>query len=203
MCQNVNDVQNSVAQERASQREILANLRQLGQAERARRESPFALVSAVSPGDNFPHYGEIEIVFELDDNTVGRSHIEGLGSVMCFEMQLTTFSLASLEIYQKIQAGSFVERFLGIAKREGKLYAIMEYLGEEESLARACQYKSLPRNILERVQLAYDLSKTMAWFHRAEMLLKSVSDQTVIMKRLPSGRLCPILSRLENSRHVS
>lgn len=192
-----------MAQEGASQREILANLHQLGQAERARRESPFALVSAVPPGDKFPHYGEIEIVFELDDDTVGRSHIEGLGSVMCFEMQLTTSSLVSLEIYQNIQAGSFVERFLGIAKSGGKVYALMEHLGEEESLARACQHKSLPRNILERVQLAYDLSKTMAWFRRAEMLLKSVSDYTVIMKRLPSGRLCPFLSRLEHSRHVS
>jgi hypothetical protein len=118
-------------------------------------------------------------------------------------MQLSTSSQASLEIYQKIQTGAFVQRYYGIAQRESNLYAIMEYLDEEETLARTCLDNSLPAAILERVQLAYDLSKTMAWYHRAEMLLKSVSDHTIVLKKLPSGRLCPILTRLENARHVS
>ncbi|KAN0070870.1 hypothetical protein V8E54_011035 [Elaphomyces granulatus] len=198
--QNINDVQNSIAHEKTSQKEILVSLRQLNQAERARRESPFTLMPAVIPDGNLPLYDDINISFESEDHTIGRSHIEGLGAVVCFQMQPST-SLPSLDIYRKLQTGSFVQRFYGIAKRENKSYAIMECLDGEESLARACQDKSLPETILKRVQLAYDLSKTMAWYHRAEMLLKSVSDHTIILKKLPSGRLCPILTRLENARH--
>ncbi|KAN0094155.1 kinase-like protein [Hyaloscypha variabilis] len=198
--QNIKDTQISIAQEQTSQKEILVSLRQLNQAELARKESLFSSMQATTPDGNLLLNIDINITFESEDHSVGQGHIEGLGTVVCFKMPSTS-SLASLAIYRKIQAGAFVQRFYGIVQRESNFYAIMEYLDEKETLARACKDNSLPATILERVQLAYDLSKTMAWYHRAEMLLKSVSDHTIILKKLPSGRICPILTRLENARH--
>ncbi|KAI9776084.1 MAG: hypothetical protein M1839_000597 [Geoglossum umbratile] len=198
---DIKDAQNSIAQEQTSQKETLVSLRQLSQAGLARRESLFSSMSAITLDGDLLLNSDINITFESEDHSVGLSHIEGLGTVVCFRIQLSTSSLMSLEIYQKIQAGAFVQRYYGIAQKGSNFYAIMEDLDEKESLARACQDNSLPAAMSERAQLAYDLSKTVAWYHRAEMLLKSVSDHTVILKKLPSGRLCPTLTKLQNARH--
>jgi hypothetical protein len=201
--QNIRDAQASIAQEQTSQREILTSLRQLNLAELERRESLLGSSAITTRDGNLPLNSDVNITFESEDESIGRGYIEGIGNVVCYQMQLSTSSRASLEIYEKIQAGAFVQRYYGIVQRESKLYAIMEHLDENQTLARACLGNSLPKTTLERVQLAYDLSKTMAWYHRAEILLKSVSDHTIILKGLPSGRLCPVMTRLENARHVS
>lgn len=79
----------------------------------------------------------------------------------------------------------------------------MESLDEHETLAHAIDNNTLPSSSLERLQLAHDLAKSMAWYHRAEMKLKSHSDDTIILKTLPSGKLCAVMTRLEGARHVS
>jgi hypothetical protein len=79
----------------------------------------------------------------------------------------------------------------------------MESVDEYETLAHAIENNTLPSSALERLQLAHDIAKSMAWYHRAEMKLKSQSDDTIILKKLPSRKLCAVMTRLEGARHVS
>lgn len=179
------------------------SLRQLNQTEKSKSASLFTSIPTGTLSGGFPLSDEVNITFESEDRSIGRSYIRGVGNVICFRTELSTSSRVSLEIYQKIQAGAYVQRCYGVAQRDGVFYAVMEDTTGEETLAGACRRNALPAAVLERVHLAYDLSKTVAWYHRAEMLLKSISDDTIILKRLPSGKSCTVLTRLENARHVS
>lgn len=71
-----------------------------------------------------------------------------------------------------------------------------------KTLGQACRDRTLPEGLLERIGLAYDLAKTTAWYHRAEILLRSVSDDTIIPKKISSGNMVPFLTRLKNARHI-
>ena len=83
------------------------------------------------------------------------------------------------------------------------LYAVMEDCRDEITLNKACREGLLPDSLLDRVELATSLAKSVAWFHRADVVLKSINDNTVVLKRLPSGKIYPFLTNLEKLRTVS
>ena len=87
-------------------------------------------------------------------------------------------------------------------KLQDGFYVVMQDLDDNKTLAAACEDGSLPDTPLTRISLAYDLAKTMAWYHHAQLLLKSVSDHNVVLQELSSGRLAPFLTNLQNARHV-
>jgi hypothetical protein len=60
----------------------------------------------------------------------------------------------------------------------------MEALDDQNTLGQACRDRTLPETLLERIDLAYDLAKTMAWYHQAELLLKSVSDDIIVLTKI-------------------
>lgn len=133
----------------------------------------------------------------------GRGCINGVGAVVCYQIPTLSFTQKNLEVYRNIQAGAYVQRLYGTLEVNSRYYAVMEDLEGGTTLARACHGGALPRTMLERIGLAYDLAKTMAWYHKAELLLRSITDTTVILRELSSGKICPFLTRLHNSRHVS
>jgi len=96
-----------------------------------------------------------------------------------------------------------VQRLFGLTRAHENVYAVMESVDEHETLAHAISNNTLPSSALERLQLAHDVAKSMAWYHRAEMKLKSHSDDTIVLKTLPSERRCAVMTRLGGARHVS
>jgi hypothetical protein len=143
------------------------------------------------------------IKFETLDHSVGRGKLPEVGSVVCYKIVLSASTQENLRTYMNIQTGAFVQRLYGTLEVEGNIYAVMEDLDDSQTLNEACKNKTLPTALSTRLDLAYNIAKTMAWYHRAELLLKSVTDHTVTLKELPSGRIVPFLTRLENVRQVS
>jgi hypothetical protein len=142
------------------------------------------------------------LTFEAEEPFHGKGTFRSIGPVVCYPIQSSKASKQNLDIYRDIQEGAYVQRLYGTLSANEKYYAVMEDLTGEMTLGQACAQALQQRTLRERAQLCSDLAKTMAWYHKADLLLKSVSDRTVFLKTLPSGKICPVLSNLENLRNV-
>lgn len=143
------------------------------------------------------------IQFDSSDASVGHGTLESIGKVVCYKIALSSSTQGNLKIYKDIQAGAYVQRLYGTLKAGEDYFVVMQDLDETQTLGKACRENSLPREPLAQLGLAYDLAKTMAWYHRAELLLKSVADHNIVLKQITLDRIAPFLTRLENARHVS
>jgi hypothetical protein len=178
-----------------SQTEILTELKQ-----EAHRDPTTGLRK---PTCDFSLNSFSNIVFD-PSAAIGRGHLnEVVGEVVCYQIPVENFTKKNLDIYRSIQTGAYVQRLYGTLETNNRYYAVMQDLEGGTTLAQACQENTLPQTMLERASLAYDVAKTVAWYHQAELLLRSITDTTVILKTLPTGKVCPFLTRLHNSRHVS
>lgn len=146
---------------------------------------------------------DLQIEFDSQDPPIGRGLLENAGAVICYPVLQSSTAKENLDVYRNIQEGAFVQRFYGTLKASDKFYAVMEDLSDEPTLNRYCQNRWASTTLFERAKLASDLAKTMAWYHKAQLLLKSVSDLNVVLKKLPSAVMHPILTKLENVRNVS
>jgi hypothetical protein len=95
-----------------------------------------------------------------------------------------------------------VQRFYGTLRAPQGLFAVMEDLQHVETLDYMLQGDCLAIPLATRMKVASDLAKTVAWYHKAQLLLKSISDAPVAWKTGPSGAEHPIF-KVENVRNVS
>ncbi|PKK52662.1 hypothetical protein CI102_5206 [Trichoderma harzianum] len=140
--------------------------------------------------------------FESHDGLLKRGTVNSASQTVCYKIELTRSMPEFLKIYKNIQAGAYVQRLFGTVKLGENYYVVMQDLEDGKTLASACRDNGLPDTPLARVSLAYDIAKTMAWYHNAQLLLKSVSDHTIVLQELSSGRLAPFLTKLQNARHI-
>jgi serine/threonine protein kinase len=108
-------------------------------------------------------------------------------------------------IYSKISAMTVVHPFYGIAETDDprfKHWAVMQDLSPYQSLEQAIQGKTLPKNLPERLKIAYELSKTVAYLHSVEVLIKSMTDTNIIMRPIEEKGVEPVLTNLEAAREV-
>jgi len=54
----------------------------------------------------------------------------------------------------------------------------------------------------ERLGLAYELAKSVAWLHKAEIVLRPITDQQIYLSRNEDGIWSPIITGLERAREV-
>lgn len=135
---------------------------------------------------------------------IGRGTLRGVGKVICTVIESSQYTPKYLELYRNIQMGASVQVFYGILSAKNQYFAVMESLEDLPTLRQLCADKTIKNlNPLERLEIAHELGKTVAWFHRAEIQLKSLSDATVIIRKLDSGQHRPVLIGLERSRMVS
>lgn len=118
------------------------------------------------------------------------------------EMKIGRNGSRHVEIYRRISVGALVQSFYGICERNGKKYAVVEDLRNEPTLAAAVKSNLLPNDSPTRLRIAYDLANTIAYFHSVGILIKSLSDETVVLRRLEGGNLQPCLTNLETARMV-
>jgi hypothetical protein len=134
---------------------------------------------------------------------VGRGTIEDVGKVVCTKIEPSQYALGYLEVYKNIQYTTGVQMFFGTLEIENEIYAIMEDLDDEITLLDICGDNSTSLTTLAKIGVAYDLCKTISMFHKAEICLKSLSDSTVVLKKVKDDKWYPVLTGLERSRLVS
>jgi hypothetical protein len=208
----VKNTQEAVAQNQKVTLESLAIVRKYVDEERKRRSAKIDIRSKGTEkikcdfqlGDK-----GIKTIFqdELDivgrKTLVGRGTIEGVGKVVCTKIEQSHYTLGYLEVYKNIQYTAGVQMFYGTLEVENEIYAVMEDLDDEITLLDICGESSTSLTPLEKIGVAYDLCKTVAMFHRAEICLKSLSDSTVVLKKVKGDKWYPVLTGLERSRLVS
>lgn len=184
------------------QKDILLYLQKSARLVEKSRAQQISSLPVMGPEMDFDPKNFASFSSGLQDASSKRGILDGIGKVVCYKIELTSAKPEFLKIYKNIQAGAYVQRFYGTVKLEEGYYVVMQDLDDNKTLAAACQDESLPDAPLARISLAYDVAKTMAWYHHADLKLKSVSDHTVVLQKLSSGRLTPFLTKLENARHV-
>jgi hypothetical protein len=146
---------------------------------------------------------DLTITFTDAGRNRGKSHITGVGDVVCYEIEPSKLSYATILVYQKLQSGAFIQRYYGIARSGDRLYVVMEDLDNFDTLADVYQDNSRSFSLEERLVLAQDLSRTIAWYHRGEVILKSISDGSIVLKKSPKGKYHCFLKDTEKARSVS
>lgn len=128
--------------------------------------------------------------------------IAGVGKVALRRLSQTHLTAIYLQTYRNIQAGAYVEKFYGVFEVKGAAFAVLQDLSAEPTLAQMCANGTLPTDFGDRLNLCCDISKSVAWFHRAEIQVKSLSDTDIVMSSSNESSLRPILTGLESSRLV-
>jgi hypothetical protein len=122
---------------------------------------------------------------------------------ICYQFAEPKTAGKRLEIRNEIQFGAFIPRCFGVAEFDGKLYAVIEDLSPGTTLHQACEHHSLPASLIDRLRLAWNVAKSLAWIHKAELLLETMSDCSVVLREAKNGELLPYLNKVGILRHVS
>jgi len=190
-------------QGQSSQNMVLQKLQEALLEQRQRQAQPLGLSSLSQTDVDFVLGGDLRVEFAAGSSSPENGWLKDVGPVVCYPISDSPTAKANLDIYRSIQEGAFVQRFYGTLRAPQGLYAVMEDLQEGRTMNHKLQedYNTTP--IAVRMKIASDLAKTVAWYHKAQLLLKSIGDSTVVLKIVPSGAMHPILTKLENVRNVS
>lgn len=104
-------------------------------------------------------------------------------------------------IYAQISANTGVQPFYGIAERSGKRWTVMRDLRGMPSLARLIKDGNWPKSLSHRLSVAYEVAKTMEYLHSVEVLVKRLSDHTVVLETTDST-IIPCLTNIESARLI-
>src|SRR5947207_8626607 len=151
-----------------------------------------------------PHFSEYDRRLALENTNAGiAGSLDGVGRIVCFELGETDLGHSFprvVHVYCRIAARVNVQGFYGILEKSGRNYAIMEDLSTDMTLDDIVQVGTLP-SLPARLRVALELANTMAFLHRAGLLLKSLSGTTVVLKMI-NGEIRPVITDLESARLV-
>ncbi|KLU87654.1 serine/threonine protein kinase [Magnaporthiopsis poae ATCC 64411] len=102
-------------------------------------------------------------------------------------------------IYAQLSAHTGVHPFYGIARHRGKRWCVFRDLRDSPTLAEAIFSNKLPTDLFERVRVAFEVASTLSYLHSVEILLKRMSDRTVLLVT-EQGRTVPYLTQVESAR---
>lgn len=183
--------------------------------------SDIAKVLAVLDEQNPAKLSDMEVNFRKDDGRLkilGRisdrpprlsATLDGM-PVVCIPSLTSAKHYSSrlprlIRIYSKISAMTLVQPFYGIAETgdpDFKHWALMQDLSQYMSLAQAIQEKALPKPFPDRLKIAYELSKTVAYLHSVQILIKSMTDANIILRAGKGNVIEPVVTNLEEAREV-
>lgn len=104
-------------------------------------------------------------------------------------------------IYSRLSANILVHQFYGIAKKFDRRWAVMQDLRDVQTLSAAITSKSLPEAVIGRLNIAYDIAKTIAYLHSVDIVVKRLSDQNIRLVQ-KENVYTPYLTHLERARLV-
>jgi len=161
---------------------------------------------------DFPQHDERLKIDETGDSGTFEGKAIVLADVNEDQMKVGRHGSRHVEIYKRVSLGTLVQSFYGICEREGKKYAVLEDLRGQPTLATAIQHNLLPNdNPACLLRIAYHLANTVAYFHSVGILIKSLSDVTVVLRGLDGGStghghgqaIEPCLTNIETARTVT
>ena len=104
-------------------------------------------------------------------------------------------------IYAKISAHTLVHQFYGVAQRYNRRWAVMKDMRKCLNLADTIKTGQMPASILDRIALAHQIAATVDYLHSVEVLIKKLSDKTVLLSQ-EGDAITPYLTELEKARLV-
>jgi serine/threonine protein kinase len=105
-------------------------------------------------------------------------------------------------IYAKLSANTLVHPFYGIAQRSNQRWIVMKDLRQCPSLRDMMRDGKVPKSVLERISIACDIARTMEYLHSVEILVKRLSDTTILLSR-ENNVAIPYLTNIDRARLVS
>jgi len=131
----------------------------------------------------------------------GCGTLEGIGEVQCLPLAVRTATNLYLDIYKDVQSAAYVRRLFGVLLDQGQYFAILETTNDKTTLAEWCKLNA-GKDTLSGLRLAFSICKSIAWLHKAELLVKTLTDQNILVQNGNGEEIRPLLTDLENSRHV-
>jgi len=105
-------------------------------------------------------------------------------NVVCKPTQLEYSNrVRHAEIYRLFSSAMPVERYYGIARHQGSLWAVMEDCRTLDSLAKTIEQRKLPTAVEARITLAIEAAQTVSNFHSVNILVKgALTDANILIK---------------------
>lgn len=110
-------------------------------------------------------------------------------------------STRAVLIYSKISGRTLVQPFYGICEQGDHLCGVFKDLRQCPTLSDMIQKHTLPKSTIARLSVACDVARTMDYLHSVEILLKGLSDRTVVISST-GGQLTPYIINLDTAREV-
>ena len=147
-----------------------------------------------------------EIKFDDKAESRGKGRIPEFGAVVCHRLKESPLSLQSLGLYPRLQDRcAHVQQLRGVAKIKNEFYVFFQDCSSCQTLNQLCVGKNLPSDPSDRLDIAYGIARAFARCHQYGVILKAMSDMTIVMDTWPpeSNKLTPILTGLEHMRNVN
>ena len=103
-------------------------------------------------------------------------------------------------LYSKLSANTLVHPFYGLAEQGDRVLAVMKDLSACKTLGASLGDKTFTM-IIDRVRIAYDLAHTLAYLHSVDILVRSLSDENILLVQ-SDGTWKPTLTNLDKARMV-
>lgn len=154
-----------------------------------------------------PHFDEydsrIKVKFNKETN-VGTGTFKDVNPIICLPLTAEAAKPMLpkvLQIYHKISARIQVQRLYGVLRMKEGNYSIMEDLTKCKTLAEHIK-ENEPVTLLQQLNWGYQIANTMAYLHNVGIVLKVLSDESVVMQDV-NGTLRPVLTDLALARLVT
>ncbi|KAF5649642.1 tyrosine kinase catalytic domain protein [Fusarium sp. NRRL 52700] len=151
----------------------------------------------------------LQITTETSEELVGTLRLSDSHSVsiVCTKVKESLMRVGEkgprhVSIYSKLSARCLVHPFYGIARYNGIRWLVFQDLRGSPSLANALSDERCLQEVMDRVRVAADVATTMTYLHSVEILLKSLTDQTVLLVT-ENSQLIPYLTELDRARMMS
>ncbi|KAB8202381.1 kinase-like domain-containing protein [Aspergillus parasiticus] len=153
----------------------------------------------------------VQLGMQFVDGIKGFLDIPGAGDVQLYEtvgensaqgLQLPRM----INIYSRISQRTAARTFWGIFEHSNKKYAVMESLEGHSRLEDALSSGDFVKvDLVGRLRFAWEICNAVAYFHSVNILLKSLSSQSVYIRptTCENDHIRPILTDVENARLIT
>lgn len=120
-----------------------------------------------------------------------------------YELQQSSLSQESLRLYPRLQQQAYVQQLRGMVMKDGKFFIALEDCSRCRTLNAVSREEHHSDDLFSRVEIAFKVAKTVAWYHHSGMIIKAIYDTTVRLKEVENGITEPVLTGLDHMRSVS
>lgn len=191
---SVDEMKSRIGESLKNQEESIRNIMQEKQMIASRKAASWSI--------DYPP-GDARLQVSKDAGGSYSGHLNG-EPVVCIPISSTTrdsrVGPRHVILYSRLSANTLVHPFYGVADSDGSLFAVMKDLRSAKALGNSLK-DTIFNDDLGRVRIVYDLAQTIAYLHSVDILVRSLSDDKVLLFD-DKGRWKPILTDLDKARLV-